>query len=107
MPPRGRSVKRGRGEDPHNPLGLARRRGDKEDDWRDLDLRDGLEEDEGGRARLVYPFASAPAPGAAVDVAPGVKWMRMPLGGPLAFINVWALKDGKGWAIVDTGMQTR
>ena len=30
----------------------------------------------------------------------------MPLGGPLSFINVWALKDGDGWALVDTGMQT-
>ena len=69
-------------------------------------LSDGLEESEGTRARLVYPFEATPAPGAAIDVAPGVKWMRMPLDGALAFINVWALKDGDGWAIVDTGMQT-
>jgi glyoxylase-like metal-dependent hydrolase (beta-lactamase superfamily II) len=33
-------------------------------------------------------------------------WMRMPLGGSLAFINVWAIRDGEGWALVDTGMQT-
>jgi hypothetical protein len=71
-----------------------------------FELRDGLEEEEGERAKFVYQFASAPAPGAAADVAPGVKWMRMPLGGSLAFINVWGLKDGDGWAIVDTGMQT-
>jgi glyoxylase-like metal-dependent hydrolase (beta-lactamase superfamily II) len=32
--------------------------------------------------------------------------MRMPLGGALAFINVWALKEEGGWAIVDTGYQT-
>ncbi len=69
-------------------------------------MRDGLEETDGGRARLVYPFEGAPAPGQAIDVAPGVKWMRMPLGGALAFINVWALRDGEGWTIVDTGMQT-
>jgi len=30
----------------------------------------------------------------------------MPLGGSLAFINVWAIRDGEGWALVDTGMQT-
>ncbi|HZZ35000.1 MAG TPA: MBL fold metallo-hydrolase [Caulobacteraceae bacterium] len=30
----------------------------------------------------------------------------MPLGGSLAFINVWAIKDEGGWAIVDTGMST-
>ena len=69
-------------------------------------LRDGVEETDGGRARLSYPFEAAPAPGAAIDVAPGVKWMRMPLGGQLAFINVWALKDKTGWTIVDTGLQT-
>jgi glyoxylase-like metal-dependent hydrolase (beta-lactamase superfamily II) len=69
-------------------------------------LRDGLEDNDAARARLVYPFETPPAPGTAADVAPGVKWMRMPLGGPLAFINVWAVKDGDGWAIVDTGMQT-
>jgi glyoxylase-like metal-dependent hydrolase (beta-lactamase superfamily II) len=28
----------------------------------------------------------------------------MPLGGPLAFINVWAIAEGDGWAIVDTGL---
>ena len=43
----------------------------------------------------------------AVEVAPGVLWLRMPLGGSLQFINVWALRDGECWAIVDTGLQTR
>ncbi len=69
-------------------------------------VNDGQVESEVGRAKLVYPFADHPAAGAATDVAPGVKWIRLPLGGPLGFINVWALKDGDGWAIVDTGMQT-
>jgi glyoxylase-like metal-dependent hydrolase (beta-lactamase superfamily II) len=71
-------------------------------------LRDGAEETEkpenGGRPELIYPFPEGPETGAAVDVAPGVKWMRMPLGGSLAFINVWALKEAGGWAIVDTGL---
>jgi glyoxylase-like metal-dependent hydrolase (beta-lactamase superfamily II) len=30
----------------------------------------------------------------------------MPLPGPLNHINVWALEDGAGWTLVDTGMQT-
>ena len=29
------------------------------------------------------------------DVAPGVKWLRMPLGGALGFINVWAIDEGR------------
>lgn len=69
-------------------------------------LRDGLEEAqaEAARAKLTYPFDHGPKPGEAVEVAPGVLWLRMPLGGSLAFINVWAIAEGDGWAIVDTGM---
>ena len=59
------------------------------------------------RIALVYPLGEGPKPGRAIDVAPGVKWMRMPLGGSLAYINVWAIEDGDGWSLVDTGMQTR
>ena len=69
-------------------------------------MGDGVDEVEAVRTRLVYPFDAGPETGGAVDVAPGVKWMRMPLGGALAFINVWALKEQGGWAIVDTGYQT-
>lgn len=75
-------------------------------------MRDGFEEAvvlEHPRPKLTYPFEQGPKTGEAIDVAPGVKWLRMPLGGSLAFINVWALEDdssekGAGWAIVDTGM---
>ena len=69
-------------------------------------MRDGAEDIDSERTRLVYPFAKGPESGGAVEVAPGVRWMRMPLGGSIAFINVWAIKDGDGWAIVDTGMRT-
>jgi glyoxylase-like metal-dependent hydrolase (beta-lactamase superfamily II) len=62
--------------------------------------------DETGRPKFVYPFAEAPERGgaAAVDVAPGVKWLRIPIEGDLGFINVWAIEEAGGWAIVDTGM---
>jgi glyoxylase-like metal-dependent hydrolase (beta-lactamase superfamily II) len=56
---------------------------------------------------LTFPFDATPAPGQALAVAPGVMWLRMPL--PMAglnHINVWALEDGEGWTLVDTGMQT-
>ena len=74
-------------------------------------MRDGIEETatEVRRPKLDYPFEAGPTPGTgeALDVAPGVKWLRMPLGGALQFINVWAIADGEGWCVVDTGMQTR
>lgn len=69
-------------------------------------MRDGFEETipDHPRPRLSYPFEKGPATGEAIDVAPGVKWLRMPLGGSLAFINVWAIAEDDGWVIVDTGM---
>lgn len=69
-------------------------------------MRDGFEETivDQPRPRRTYPFEHGPKTGEALDVAPGVKWLRMPLGGSLAFINVWAIREGEGWAIVDTGM---
>lgn len=55
----------------------------------------------------IYPFAGVPEPGQALPVAPGVLWLRMRLPMPaLNHINVWALEDGPGWTLVDTGMQT-
>jgi glyoxylase-like metal-dependent hydrolase (beta-lactamase superfamily II) len=56
---------------------------------------------------LRFPFASIPAPGEALEVAPGVWWLRMrlPMAG-LTHINVWALEDAAGWTLVDTGMHT-
>jgi glyoxylase-like metal-dependent hydrolase (beta-lactamase superfamily II) len=56
---------------------------------------------------ISYPFDEAPQSGEAVPVAPGVLWLRTPL--PMAglnHINHWALNDGAGWTLVDTGMQT-
>ena len=55
---------------------------------------------------LTYPFDASPAPGQALEVASGVRWLRMRLPIALNHINVWALEDGAGWTLVDTGMQT-
>lgn len=55
---------------------------------------------------LLYPFPSSPAPGEALQVAPGVLWLRMPLPMRPTHINVWALAEGDTWTLVDTGMQT-
>jgi glyoxylase-like metal-dependent hydrolase (beta-lactamase superfamily II) len=53
---------------------------------------------------LDYPFAAPPAPGEVREVAPGVHWLRMPLPFALDHINLWALEDGAGLALVDTGL---
>lgn len=50
-----------------------------------------------------YPHDTPPAGGDLVEVAPGVLWFRMPLPFALDHINLWLLRDGEGWAVVDTG----
>ncbi|ETF02840.1 Zn-dependent hydrolase [Advenella kashmirensis W13003] len=60
-------------------------------------------------ARLNYPFGDVlPEPAQTQEVAPGVKWIRMPLPFALDHINLWLLKDEidgrEGWTVVDTGI---
>ncbi|UVE16106.1 MBL fold metallo-hydrolase [Pseudomonas sp. LS44] len=58
------------------------------------------------RKALQYPCGKPPEAGTALEVAPGVLWLRMPLPLTLDHINLWAVRDGEGWAIFDTGMHT-
>ena len=57
------------------------------------------------KPKLRYPFPEPPASGTMKEVMPGVHWIRMPLPFKLDHINLWALNDGKDWALVDTGMR--
>jgi glyoxylase-like metal-dependent hydrolase (beta-lactamase superfamily II) len=54
--------------------------------------------------QIDYPFDQTPAPGAALAVAAGVHWLRMPLPFALDHINLWLLEDGAGYTAVDTGI---
>src|SRR3981081_977324 len=53
---------------------------------------------------LDYPFPELPPPGTTVEVAPGVRWLRMTLPFQLDHINLWLLEDDGAWTIVDTGI---
>ena len=53
---------------------------------------------------LTYPFAGPPASGEAVEVAPDILWMRLAMPMALNHINVYAVRDGEGWAVIDTGL---
>ncbi|MFD3189834.1 MBL fold metallo-hydrolase [Sedimentitalea sp. HM32M-2] len=53
---------------------------------------------------LHYPWETPPGRGEAIEVAPGVLWMRLPLPMKLDHVNVYALDDGDGWTLIDTGM---
>ncbi len=53
---------------------------------------------------LTYPWPRPPASGQWREVAPGIRWLRLPLPFALDHINVWLLADGDGWTLVDTGI---
>ena len=59
--------------------------------------------------QLNYPLADTlPASGTTIEVAPGVRWLRMVLPFQLDHINLWLLRDRQdgveGWTIVDCGI---
>ncbi|MDO5625811.1 MAG: MBL fold metallo-hydrolase [Pseudomonadota bacterium] len=58
---------------------------------------------------LRYPLdETLPPRGAAIEVAPGVKWLRLALPFALDHINLWLLRDRlhgrEGWTVVDCGI---
>lgn len=54
-----------------------------------------------------YPIETAPDFGDGIEVADGVVWLRLPLPMALDHVNVYALDDGDGWTLIDTGIGTR
>jgi glyoxylase-like metal-dependent hydrolase (beta-lactamase superfamily II) len=62
-----------------------------------------------GESALHYPLGSTlPEPGRTIEVAHGVRWLRMGLPFALDHINLWLLRDHidgrEGWSIVDCGI---
>lgn len=55
---------------------------------------------------LKYPWDTPPEHGLAVEIADGVLWFRMPLPMRLDHVNIYALDDGDGWTVIDTGFAT-
>lgn len=59
--------------------------------------------------QLTYPLGDRlPEAGHVVEVAPGVRWIRMPLPFALDHINLWLLRDEidgvAGWTVIDCGI---
>lgn len=67
---------------------------------------DSLLSDPALKLQLEYPCGTPPQPGEAREIVPGVQWLRMSLPFALAHINLWAVRDGAGWAGFDSGVQT-
>ncbi len=60
-----------------------------------------------GASGIRYPFAEPPGEGEAIEIAEGVFWMRLPLPMALDHVNVYALDDGDGWTVIDTGFASK
>ena len=57
---------------------------------------------------LHYPWEVPPTPGTeAIEVAPGVLWLRFPLPMKLDHVNVYALDEGDSWTVIDTGFASK
>ncbi|WP_439139894.1 MBL fold metallo-hydrolase [Roseicyclus sp.] len=52
------------------------------------------------------PHAVAPEAGEAIVIAEDVLWFRIPLPMVLNHVNAYALRDGDGWTLIDTGLDT-
>ncbi len=57
--------------------------------------------------KIRFPHETAPEEGKAIEVAKGILWIRLPLPMALNHVNVYALDDGDGWLIVDTGYHSK
>jgi glyoxylase-like metal-dependent hydrolase (beta-lactamase superfamily II) len=55
-------------------------------------------------ATLDFPFARPPDAGEAMVVAPGIRWIRMPLPFALDHINLWLFDEAHGFGLVDCGI---
>lgn len=59
-------------------------------------------------AGIRYLWETPPASGEAIEVAPGILWMRLALPMRLDHVNVYALDEGaQGWTLIDTGFDSR
>lgn len=54
-----------------------------------------------------YPFETPPQGTEAIEVAKGILWMRLPLPMVLDHVNIYAIRDGEGWCVVDTGFHSK
>ncbi|MGD0974437.1 MAG: MBL fold metallo-hydrolase [Candidatus Korobacteraceae bacterium] len=52
---------------------------------------------------LRFPIPVPPEPGKTVEIAPGVHWLVTSLPFRLRAINLWLLREGDGWTMIDCG----
>jgi glyoxylase-like metal-dependent hydrolase (beta-lactamase superfamily II) len=53
--------------------------------------------------KIAYLRDPVPDPGAALEVAAGIFWLRLPMPYALDHVNLWLLADGDSWTVIDCG----
>ena len=53
---------------------------------------------------LTFPFPTPPEAGQAIEVAPGILWLKLALPFRLDHVNIYLVEDGAGYAVIDTGI---
>jgi glyoxylase-like metal-dependent hydrolase (beta-lactamase superfamily II) len=53
---------------------------------------------------LTFPAAIPPAPGSVTDIAPGIRWLRLPLPYRLDHVNIYLIENEGGWTALDSGL---
>ena len=59
---------------------------------------------EAAPATISLPFDAPPPHGQPLEIAPGLLWIRLALPFRLDHVNIYALRDGDGWLLFDTGI---
>ncbi len=57
-------------------------------------------------SKLTFPIPVPPAPGTVTDVAPGIRWLRLPLPYRLDHVNIYLIENEGGWTALDSGLGT-
>ena len=55
-------------------------------------------------SKLTFPIAVAPQFGSVTDIAPGIRWLRLPLPYRLDHVNIYLLENEGGWTALDSGL---
>ncbi len=59
-----------------------------------------------GMSELTFPYSPPQSETALIDIAPGVKWLRLPMPYALDHVNIYLVRVENGWVIVDTGLDS-
>jgi glyoxylase-like metal-dependent hydrolase (beta-lactamase superfamily II) len=55
---------------------------------------------------LTFPISVPPAFGTVTDIAPGIRWLRLPLPYRLDHVNIYLIENEGGWTALDSGLGT-